>query len=205
MADAWPTVSVEPLDAGMRQVDAAIRLLFSNDDPLAIHTLAYAAYGLLKKESKTRGDGTTLAQLDADSKHFPEGEFWRRFSDLANALKHPDRIAMDVPEEFNEALLVTCCMLIRELQPLSSREQVAMWLWYHALFFINFKEAPDAYWEWINENWQGLHAETRTEKVKIGANLYRSLIDSDFEGYTLSSEQVLLPWRVTFQPGGFEE
>jgi hypothetical protein len=41
-------ISVDKEDAARRQIDAAIRMLFSHEDPVAIHTLAMAAFGILK-------------------------------------------------------------------------------------------------------------------------------------------------------------
>jgi hypothetical protein len=40
------TIEVSKIEAANRQLDAAIELLFSDGDPIAVHTLAGAASGL---------------------------------------------------------------------------------------------------------------------------------------------------------------
>lgn len=102
MTELWPTISTTSLSAAKRQMDAAIRCLLTREDPLAVHTLAYASYGLLRVISKTQGAGAVRSQLEADARRFPEKKFWKRFSELASALKHGERNVVDVPEEFNE-------------------------------------------------------------------------------------------------------
>ena len=52
--------SVSKLDAARRQLDAAIRMYLANEDELAIHTLAAAAYRILRDLLEKRG----LSDLD---------------------------------------------------------------------------------------------------------------------------------------------
>lgn len=48
-------VQITKLAAAQRQLDAAIRMYFAGEDDLAIHTIASAAYGLLRDIKKKRG------------------------------------------------------------------------------------------------------------------------------------------------------
>jgi hypothetical protein len=52
-------MKVTKAEAAGRLISAAIRMLFSREDPLAIHLLAMAAFGVLrdlaKKNGKCRG------------------------------------------------------------------------------------------------------------------------------------------------------
>jgi len=41
-------IKVNKIEAVRRQLDAAIRMLFANEDPLAIHTLSMAAFRILR-------------------------------------------------------------------------------------------------------------------------------------------------------------
>lgn len=52
---ATASVHVNKLAAAKRQLQAAIRMYFSAEDDLAIHTVAAAAYGLLKDIKRARG------------------------------------------------------------------------------------------------------------------------------------------------------
>lgn len=49
------TVYVGKLAAAQRQIDAAIRMLFEDEDMLAVHTVAAAAYGILRALNEGRG------------------------------------------------------------------------------------------------------------------------------------------------------
>ena len=49
------SVLINKLEAARRQLDAAIRLTFSNEDALAIHTLAAAAYRIVRDILHRRG------------------------------------------------------------------------------------------------------------------------------------------------------
>ncbi|MEX8518156.1 MAG: hypothetical protein AB3X44_06545 [Leptothrix sp. (in: b-proteobacteria)] len=49
------TLHVNKLSAAKRQLQAAIRLFFMEEDELAVHTVASASYGLLKDLKKARG------------------------------------------------------------------------------------------------------------------------------------------------------
>jgi len=67
------TLHITKLAAAKRQLQAAIRLLFLEEDQLAIHTVASAAYGLLKDMKRERGQSeaaesyrTTLFYLVRD-------------------------------------------------------------------------------------------------------------------------------------------
>ena len=46
---------ITKLQAAQRQIDAGIWMLFRNDDPVAIHTVAMAAFRILRDLVKQRG------------------------------------------------------------------------------------------------------------------------------------------------------
>ncbi len=49
------SVFINKLEAARRQLDAAIRMMFANEDELAIHTIAAAAYRILRDVLEKRG------------------------------------------------------------------------------------------------------------------------------------------------------
>ena len=49
-------IKVNKIEAVRRQLDAAIRMLFANEDPLAIHTLSMAAFRILRDLAGKRDD-----------------------------------------------------------------------------------------------------------------------------------------------------
>ncbi len=52
---ATASIHINKLSAAKRQLKAAIRMYFQSEDELAVHTVAAAAYGLLKDIKKSRG------------------------------------------------------------------------------------------------------------------------------------------------------
>jgi hypothetical protein len=52
---ATASLHINKLAASKRQIQAAIRMFFASEDELAVHTVAAAAYGLLKDIKKARG------------------------------------------------------------------------------------------------------------------------------------------------------
>ena len=81
---------IAKLEAAQRQLDCAIRLLFNLDDMPSVITLSRAAfrvlfdiYPVLKPDGKYRSD------LDGVIKRMG----WRKFSEIANQLKHADNDA----------------------------------------------------------------------------------------------------------------
>jgi len=201
---AWPEIHTTKLDAARRQLDAAIRLLFSGGDSLAIHTLAFASYGLLSDLAKVAECSEIYVRLSEDSKLREGKEFWNDLKKLSNYLKHadkdPEAYIRGIPVEINEATLLICCFFLRELDQLSSPETQALWLWHHALYFINIDDAPKEYWEWIDDNHQSLHSETRREKIEIGEGLLNRLLKEKTSIHKMEPDQVFMPWRLIIRP-----
>ena len=116
-------IEVNKLEAAQRQIDAAIRMLFSGEDPVAIHTLASAGFTILRD--------LLGAQDPIDSIIRPEKkrEFWRKQKGLANFLKHADKDPKDihdsVEEEANDFLLYLALIRYHKLrQPLTLEMKV---------------------------------------------------------------------------------
>lgn len=75
---------VTKLEAGKRQLDAAIRMFFEDEDFLAIHTVSRAAFRIL---FDITAGGETKAALDAHMKKIGQD----KFNKITNFLKHADR------------------------------------------------------------------------------------------------------------------
>lgn len=203
-ADPWPDIAVSKLEAASRQVDAAIRALFALEDPIAVHTLAVAAYVLLKERAERLRQSETFALLEADARLRDKSEFWSEMTRLANFLKHGNRTDEDsisgVPEEMNEAVLLLNCMLLREDGEFSTPEKHTLWLWHHAIYFVDVDDTPPAYGQWLQERWALLHAETRREKLQIGADLLARLRADPANEERMIPVRQLLPWRLVIRP-----
>lgn len=75
---------ITKLEAAGRQLDSAIRMFFANEDILAVHTVARAAFRILYDITK---EGEAKVALDAHIKKVGMD----RFNEETNFLKHADR------------------------------------------------------------------------------------------------------------------
>ena len=75
---------VTKVEAGGRQLDAAIRMFFANEDILAVHTVSRAAFRILY-------DITTEGEAKAALKAYLDKRGEAEFNRITNFLKHADR------------------------------------------------------------------------------------------------------------------
>jgi hypothetical protein len=84
-------------EAARRQLEAAVRLYVSDGDPCAIHTLAAAAYNVVRDLRRSRKKQRPLLVKEFAKQHFGR-QSELAFNRAENYLKHADRD----PEEFFE-------------------------------------------------------------------------------------------------------
>jgi len=112
-------LQISKLDAAKRQLETAVRLYFSEADPVSIHTLTAAAHELLSDVNKSRGGPPMLTEsLLQNVRPDKVDEAKRRLSATANFFKHADRD----PEEVHafdpaqtEILLFDACFKYKDL------------------------------------------------------------------------------------------
>ncbi len=129
------TTKVSKIDAASRQLDAAIRLLFSDFDIIAVHTLAGTA-------SKITSDLVEKLALDKSwdkaaqtVNNLSSTEYFRIVRETQNFLKHAKNDA-DEMHEFalsdTEYLIFWAVMNLAELRHRLTIEQSAFQLWFLA-------------------------------------------------------------------------
>lgn len=104
------TITTTKLDAARRQLRTALQLWFNDGDPIAIHTLVYAAHEIIHRLFRLKG----LNDLLFDSILVQEdkrADFNRSLKEHANFIKHANREAdpeasIDFPLHFNDLFLV---------------------------------------------------------------------------------------------------
>jgi hypothetical protein len=84
------TLQISKIAAAQRQLDAAIRMFFDQEDELAIHTVAAAAFQVLRDVTKKRGRHFTLEV-------FRTG-IWVIAKQYADGTLPPDKLAMFKPK-----------------------------------------------------------------------------------------------------------
>jgi hypothetical protein len=67
-----PVTKISKLEAGKRQLDAAIRMFFENEDVLAVHTLSRAVFRVLYDMTE---EGNAKVALDAHIKKLGPDKF----------------------------------------------------------------------------------------------------------------------------------
>ena len=167
--------------AAQRQVDAAIRILFSEEDPLAVHTVVAAAHRILtdlveKHRKSSFMDDAYLDALNRVREHFPEKtqswniqhfKKWLRDerNRPANFLTHADQ---DADKMLNQEtlktdhLLLEACCRYEELGLPSTPEMSAFARWHLAVYPHEDGDAIETAAGFVD------HLE-RTEQLEFGA------------------------------------
>ena len=113
-------IKVNKIDAARRQVEAAIRLFFSNEDPVAIHTLVFAGLGILKDLAEIRSDANFHHEILGQFKPDKKKEILKFLNRVANFLKHadrdPDETLKDIKEEANDGFLLLACLYYKDIK-----------------------------------------------------------------------------------------
>lgn len=112
-------MKIPKLEGACRNLAAAVRLFFEHGDPIAVHTLAAAAQGVIRDIAKSRGLSHTSILHDHPEIPTAAKKEW---IDILNAprnfFKHAD-IDPDGTLEFdateNETLLLDACLTLTEL------------------------------------------------------------------------------------------
>ena len=159
-------------EAARRQIEAAIRLLFSGEDPIAVHSLAAAGFRIVRDLAHAGEKGEIHRIFKNMIKPGMEGEFWKGINRAANFLKHaeadPDDILEGVQEEVNDSALVMACMYYQDLGYHLTPTMTALVTWYsvmHPEFILDNAPLKTII---PKELTQSLQASTRSEQLKMG-------------------------------------
>jgi hypothetical protein len=176
---AWPEILTTKLDAARRQLETAVLLLFAEGDAISTHTLACAAFGILKDVATHRGEMKVLAAAEELAEAGRKGEFWKGFNRAGNFFKHadrdPDAVLSGMPEEENEALISIAVSIYEGLGCIKSIELQAFSFWWSCINFQVMEDAKEPFMSWLSANHKRLHADTRKELLELGHELLHLL------------------------------
>ena len=109
-------------------------MLFRNDDAVAVHTLAMAAFRILRDLVKQRGLEDPVNSMIKPGK---EKEFWCGVSSFANFFKHADKDPDDISdgflEEVNDLVLLIAATYFDLLGCQCTEEMKALTAWFTIL------------------------------------------------------------------------
>lgn len=111
--------TIDKIEAARRNLAAAVRLFFERGDPIAIHTLAAAAQGVLRDIARFRGLGhTSLLHDHPDISAADRREWIRILNKSRNFFKHADADPngeLEFDEAENEMLLLDACLILHDV------------------------------------------------------------------------------------------
>ncbi len=168
---------ITKLEAARRLIDVGIKLLFSDEDPLAIHTLAAGAFRVVRDlANKTSGHilNTRLKDVIAPGK---EREFWKAFNTTYNFLKHAESDSEDTLDGFdgeaNDHILFIDCQYYAGLGQSFTPEMNVLSAWYMAMYpemIITDSNSPLRQMHDLNKHLSRL---TRKQQLQEGRKLLR--------------------------------
>ncbi|MDB6061973.1 MAG: hypothetical protein JWM78_2076 [Verrucomicrobiaceae bacterium] len=127
-------LSISKLDAAQRQLNVAIRMLFSEADPVATHTLVGAASLLFSDLIEIRNPERSWDTKARESNSLKKSEYFQVMRRDQNFLKHAredHEAVLEFNPEETESLAFWAVMNASELAPLSVEAYVYQ-LWYIA-------------------------------------------------------------------------
>lgn len=173
-SDFSPEFQITKLDAACRQLDTAIQLLFEQGDSVSIHTLAHAAFGILKGVATHRRETQILDTAHALAAEGKSGDFWTGFNRAGNFFKHADKdpngVFVGIQEE-NEALISIAVRIYLDLGCSITPQMTAFSLWWACINFRPIDNVKEPFRSWLNENHHRLYSDTRPDLLVLGYEL----------------------------------
>jgi hypothetical protein len=126
-------ITINKMDAARRQIDAAIRMTFANEDPVAVLTVISAANRIVRDLCEKRGEIESYLSFTDWIKPGYEKQFWKAFNASANFIKHadddPDAI-FELNDEASDFLIVFTAKWYRDLGSATSLEMNTFATWW---------------------------------------------------------------------------
>jgi hypothetical protein len=133
---------IDKSEAARRQIECAIRLVAAQEDELAVHTLAMAAFGILNDLTAARTD-----DYDLKFKPYFTAIGWSHLTKTANFLKHanrdPETILDSLDARENDWRIGFCLLLYRSLRGTLTPTMAAFHTWMVTRYPDQFQLAED--------------------------------------------------------------
>lgn len=171
---------ITKLEAAQRQLSVAIRMLFTGQDPVAVHTLAGAASIIFSDLVERLAPEHSWDRMTQEDSNLKPNQYFQIVRKAQNYLKHARDDHTDVlvfdPND-TEALIIIAVMNASEIAPMSLEAQVFQ-LWYLSAKYPSecanespFKEAIALFGD--------LREMPRAERLRLGA---QALVQAEREG-----------------------
>ena len=124
-------------EAARRQIDAAIRMFFNGEDPIAIYTLTMAGLQVLRDLASKQSENIVNHAINEVWDSEEKKVVFQKMRDFANFLKHaekdPTGLHNEIEEEANDYILVHACLYYDSLGHQLTPEMFALVGWLVAL------------------------------------------------------------------------
>ena len=168
------TIRTNKPDAARRQLEAAIRMLFSGEDPFAIHTVVGAAYRIVRDLAEKAGNTQFHEIFKQMIRPGKEKQFWAGINKAANFLKHADSDpagVLEVEEELNDVLIATACIYYESLGYELTPIMRGFMVWCMVLNPDFFIETAPMKAMLTDSTFDQYHSKPRTEQLKLGRQI----------------------------------
>ena len=167
-------IRTNKIDAACRQIECAIRLPFSNEDPFSIHTVISAAFRIVRDLSELSGKSNIHESLKLMIKPDKEKIFWSRINKATNYLKHAKDDSsemLEVGEELNESSISITCLYYESLGYEQTPIMKGFMAWY-ALINPDFLLDSTPFKEIVEDSSFNVYREMpHHEKLQLGKQL----------------------------------
>ncbi len=166
-------------DSAVRQLDVAIGLLFTDGDPLAIRTLAGAAYGIFADLAEHQRLGSSWRTKLIEDSGLSKKEALKLINEAQNYLKHADKdpeSTLSFDEEENDHLIFIASIECGGIGHRLSFSMQAFQIWYLAMYpeKIGHEVEPVKTAVKVFPN---LAEKTRPDKLALGHEFLEQVLD----------------------------
>ena len=170
-------IRVTKIQAAQRQIDVAIRMLFRNEDPVAIHTVAMAGFRILRDLTEKMG---LEHPIDSMIKPGKEKEFWGALNSFSNFCKHadldPNGVSISFREDANDTALLIAATYYRNLGYQWTNEMQFLSAWYVSLHpDVLSENAGVATRALVRSTFEQVRSLERKEQLAIGLHTLKKL------------------------------
>ena len=167
-------------EAAVRQLDVAIGLLLTDGDPLAVRTLAGAAYGIFADLAEKQGLGSSWRNKIIEDSGLSKKDALEVLNHAQNYLKHANRDAeaiLSFDEEENDHLIFVASLECGDLGHTLSHSMQAFQIWYLALY--PDKIGHDTHPVLTSKRvFPDLPAKTRQQQIVLGQAFLETVLSS---------------------------
>jgi hypothetical protein len=175
-------IRVNKMDVARRQLDAAIRMTFQGEDPVAIHSIADAAHKIIRNICESRHDITSYSRIKDIVRPGHMREFWAAVNRSGNFFKHADKdtnAIHEMDEEETDFAIFFAALWYHDLG-FSLTPEMKVFMWWVAMCHPEML-MPDASAIWSAEMTVDLDAMvdtlkslTRQHRLKAGKMLLQN-------------------------------